>query len=204
MSFRTRLVLTVAGVALVSLAVLGFGLRREVTIRLRADSERRVKATVEAIEADLRSEGDAIAERLVALARALQTDNRFRLAAVAGVDSQRRYLLDYAGAALALSGLSTLQIQDENGRIVSSGHFRNEHGRPAPALSERVVAQRGGVIFVTVRAPDGSFMALTRGETLHLGGRRLNLLTSKWVEVSEPAQLARCLQPICHRVTTID
>ena len=32
----------------------------------------------------------------------------------------------------------------------------------------------------------------------------LNLLTSKWVEVSEPAQLARCLQPICHRVTTID
>lgn len=176
MSFRTRLVLTVAGVALVSLAVLGFGLRREVTTRLRADSERRVKATVEAIEADLRSEGDAIAERLVALARALQTDNRFRLAAVAGVDSQRRYLLDYAGAALALSGLSTLQIQDEHGRIVSSGHFRNEHGRPALALSERVVAQRGGVIFVTVRAPDGSFMALTRGETLHLGGRRFTLI----------------------------
>lgn len=176
MSFRTRLMLTVAGVALVSLAVLGFGLRREVTTRLRADSARRVKATVEAIEADLRSEGDAIAERLVALARALQTDNRFRLAAVAGVDSQRPYLLDYAGAALALSGLSTLQIQDENGRIISSGHFRNEHGRPAPALSERVVAQRGGVIFVTVRAPDGSFMALTRGETLHLGGRRFTLI----------------------------
>ena len=38
-----------------------------------------------------------------------------------------------------------------------------------------------------------------RGELL-----KLNLLTSKWVEVSEPAQLARCLQPICHRVTTID
>lgn len=176
MSFRTRLVLTVAGVALVSLAVLAFGLRREVTTRLRADSERRVKATVEAIETDLMSEGDAIAERLVALARALQTDNRFRLAAVAGVDSQRPYLLDYAGAALALSGLSTLQIQDENGRIVSSGHFRNEHGRPAPALAERVVAQRGGVIFVTVRAPDRSFMALTRGETLHLGGRRFTLI----------------------------
>ena len=34
--------------------------------------------------------------------------------------------------------------------------------------------------------------------------KHLNLLTSKWVEVSEPAQLARCLQPICHRVTTID
>ena len=36
------------------------------------------------------------------------------------------------------------------------------------------------------------------------GVNNLNLLTSKWVEVSEPAQPARCLQPICHRVTTID
>ena len=38
----------------------------------------------------------------------------------------------------------------------------------------------------------------------YVGQHFWNLLTSKWVEVSEPAQLARCLQPICHRVTTID
>ena len=41
-------------------------------------------------------------------------------------------------------------------------------------------------------------------DTLVVEATNLNLLTSKWVEVSEPAQLARCLQPICHRVTTID
>ena len=176
MSFRTRLLLSVAGVALVSLAVLAFGLRREVAIRLSADYERRVAATVSAIEADLRLEGDAIMERLAAMASGLQTDNRFRLAAVAGVESERRYLLDYAGAAIALTGLSTLQIQDEDGRIVSSGHFRNEHGRPAPALAERLAAQPGGVIFVTVRAPDRRFMALTRAEELRLGGRRFALV----------------------------
>ena len=176
MSLRTRLLLSVAGVALVSLAVLAFGLRREVATRLSADYERRVEATVSAVETDLRLEGDAIAERLVAMASALRTDNRFRLAAVAGVESERRYLLDYAGTAIALTGLSMLQIQDQDGRIVSSGHFRNEHGRPAPALAERLVAEPGGVIFVTVRVPDRSFMALTRGEELRLGGRRFTLV----------------------------
>ena len=177
MSFRTRLLLTVAGVALVSLAVLALGLRSEVTAGLTTDYRRRVEATVSAIETDLRVEGDAIAERLSGLARALQTDNTFRLAAVAGVESERRYLLDYASTVITLTGLSTLQILDEDGRIVSSGHFRNEHGRPAPALAERLVGDPGGVVFVTVRSPDRSpFMALTRAEELRLGGRRFALV----------------------------
>ena len=176
MSFRTRLLLTVAAVALGSLAVLAFGLRREVDTRLSADYARRVAATVSAIEVNLGLEGDEIAERLAALGRALQRDNRFRLAGVAGVESERRYLLDYAGTAIALTGLSMLQIQDDDGRIVSSGHFRNEHGRPAPALAERLAAEPDGVIFVTVRAPDRRFMALTRSVELRLGGRRFTLV----------------------------
>ena len=176
MSFRTRLLVTVASVALGSLAVLAFGLRGEVDTRLSADYARRVAATVSAIEVDLRLEGDEIAARLAALGRAIQRDNRFRLAAVAGIESERRYLLDYAGTAIALTGLSMLQIQDDDGRIVSSGHFRNEHGRPAPALAERLAAEPDGVLFVTVSAPDRRFMALTRSEELRLGGRRFTLV----------------------------
>src|SRR5256885_9872687 len=42
---------------------------------------------------------------------------------------ERSYLLDYAGDAMRLAGLSLLQIQDETGRIVSSGHFRSEERR---------------------------------------------------------------------------
>ena len=60
--------------------------------------------------------------------------------------------------------------------------------------------------------PDGSQIEWRQTLTFDSNGRAftassqimVNLLTSKWVEVSEPAQLARCLQPICHRVTTID
>ena len=84
---------------------------------------------VEVIREDLARESAGIAERLASLERALLDDNRFRLAAVAGVESERDYLLDYAGTAMRLTGLSMLQIQDGDGRILSSGHFRNEHGR---------------------------------------------------------------------------
>ena len=176
MSFRTRLLLTVAAVTLVSLAVLALGLRSEVNTRLTADSTRRVAATVEAIETDLRLEGDAVEERLTALGRALRTDNRFRLAAVAGVESERSYLLDYAGSVIALTGLSMLQIQDDHGRVISSGHVRNEHGRPAPALAERLAAETDEVLFVTIRTAERPFMALTRGRTIRLGGQVFTLV----------------------------
>ena len=176
MSFRTRLLVTIAAVALVSLAVLAFGLRREVAIRLAADYERRVEATVTAIEADLRLEADGISERLVALRDVLQVDNRFRLAAVTKAGAERRYLLDSAGTAIGLAGLSTLQIQDEDGRIVSSGHFRNEHGRLVPTLAESLIVEPDGVVFVTVRTPERGFMALTRGVALPVGGRRFTLV----------------------------
>ena len=97
-------------------------------------------------------------------------DNRFRLAAVAGVESEREYLLDYAGTAMRLTGLSMLQIQDAEDRILSSGHFRNEHGRVAPGLA---AALRGasGVALVTVRGAEREFLALARVESFLLGGR---------------------------------
>ena len=176
MSFRTRLLMTVAVVALVSLAVLAFGLRREVSRQLSNEYGQRIEATVSAIEADLRLKSDGITERLVALRDALQNDNRFRAAAVAGAESERQYLLDYAGAVIGLTGLSVLQIQDQDGRIVSSGHFRNEHGRLAPVLARRLVANPDDVAFLTARTPEGAFMALVRGEELKVGGRAFTMV----------------------------
>jgi hypothetical protein len=175
-SFRTRLLLTVAAVALVSLAVLAFGLRRDVSDQLAADYGRRIEATVTAIEADLRLESERITDRLVALRDGLQDDNRFRVAAVAGAASERQYLLDYAGAVIGLTGLSVLQIHDDDGRIVSSGHFRNEHGRLAAVLARRLVANPDDVAFLMARTPEREFMALVRGEELRVGGSAFTLV----------------------------
>ena len=176
MSFRTRLLLTVAAVVLVSLAVLALGLRWDVSDQLGAEYARRIEATVTAIEADLRLESEDITGRLVALRDALQNDNRFRVAAVSGAESERQYLLDYADAVIGLTGLTVLQIHDDDGRIVSSGHFRNEHGRSAPVLAKRLVANPDAVAFLTARTPEREFMALVRGEELRVGGRVFTLV----------------------------
>ena len=63
--------------------------------------------------------------------------------------------------------------------------------------------REGAVLFEEGSYIDVAFFLISGSAAAYLA-KHANLLTSKWVEVSEPAQLARCLQPICHRVTTID
>src|SRR5688572_23361419 len=151
MSLRTRLLLAFAAIVLIPIALLAFGLRQEMTRRLSQEYQLRVDAVVEVIRDDLTRESAGIAERLVSIERALFDDNRFRLAAVAGVESERAYLLDYAGTAMRLTGLSMLQVQDAAGQIISSGHFRNEHGRVEADLTPALSKTSGGVLLSTIR-----------------------------------------------------
>src|SRR5262245_60714197 len=132
MSLRTRMLLAFGVAVLIPLALLAFGLRQEMINRLSQEYQIRVDTVVEVIRTDLERESAGINQRLDSLKNSLAGDNRFRLAAVAGVESERAYLLDYAGSAMRLTGLSMLQILDGDGRIISSGHFRNEHGRLEP------------------------------------------------------------------------
>src|SRR5262245_52933981 len=191
MSLRTRLLLAFAAVLLIPIALLAYGLRQEMTRRLSQEYQLRVDKVVEVIREDLARESAGIAERLTSLEQALLNDNRFRLAAVAGVESERSYLLDSAGEAMRLTGLSMLQIQDADGRIISSGHFRNEHGRMEPALAPTMTKARGGVVFLTTRGPEREFLSLVRGEPFSIGGRSFTLVGG--VAVDEPflARLAR-------------
>lgn len=190
MSLRTRLLLAFAAVVLIPIALLAFGLRQEVIKHLSAEYQLRVDDTVEIIREDLARESAAIAERLASLKTALLDDNRFRLAAVAGAESERAYLFDYAGTAMRLTGLSMLQIQDSDDRIISSGHFRNEHGRTEPGLAS-ALQHAGDVAFVTTRGPEREFLALARAESLVLGGRTFTIVGGVAVDNAFLARLAR-------------
>ncbi len=167
MTFRTRLLAGFGVVVLVPLAVFGLGIRREMSRRLSAEAQGRVASLVKVIDADLTREGEAIAGRLAALKAALAADNRLRSALVLGGD--RAYVLDYAGEAMRLAGLDFLQVLDDENRVVSSGHFRNEYDRPAPLPSVRPALERA-------RAPEGPFIALVRADSLRLAGRRFALV----------------------------
>lgn len=190
MSLRTRLLLAFAAVVLVPIALLALGLRQEMTSRLSDEYERRMDTVIEVIDEDLRMESAGIAERLASLTRALASDNRFR-AAVAGVESERDYLFDYAETAMRLTGLSMLQIQDGDGRIVSSGHFRNEHGRMEAGLAPALATAPGGVALVSARAPEQPFLALARGERLDIAGRPFSLIGGVAVDERLLGRLAR-------------
>jgi signal transduction histidine kinase len=191
MSLRTRLLLAFAAIVLIPIALLAFGLRQEMTRRLSQEYQLRVDSVVEVIQDDLDRESAGIAERLASIERALLDDNRFRLAAVAGVESERDYLLDYAGTAMRLTGLSMLQLHDGSGQIISSGHFRNEHGRVDAELPAALLDVSGPVVLAAVRAVDGEFLALVRSESFVMAGRTFTMVGGVKVDDAFVGRLAR-------------
>jgi signal transduction histidine kinase len=190
MSLRTRLLLAFAAIVLIPMALLALGLRQEMARRLSQEYQFRVDQVVETIREDLTRESAGIAERLASLESALLDDNRFRRAAVAGVESERAYLLDYAGTAMRLTGLSMLQIQDADGRIISSGHFRNEHGRIEPELASALTSAPA-VALVTTRGAEREFLTLARAEPFHIAGRTFAIIGGVAVDQGFIARLAR-------------
>jgi len=195
MMLRTRMLLAFGVVVLIPLALLAFGLRHEMTSRLSEEYQVRVDTIAAVIQEDLQRKSADIGVRLVSLKTALLNDNRFRLAAVANVESERVYLLDYAGTAMRLTGLSMLQIEDEDGRIISSGHFRNEHGRVETGLVEALASTlkhaSNGVALMTARLPEAEFLTLVRSESIQIGGRTFTLIGGTAVDESFLVQLAR-------------
>jgi len=176
MSFRTRLFFGILAGVFLPLGALAYGVRQEMERRLTAEYEQRVNSMTEVIETDLLREGATVASRLNGLISDLSSDNRFRSGALQGEPASRRYLLDYAGSAMKLSGLSMLQIQDSAGRILSSGHFRNEFDRSQPQLPALLAKAGGTIALVRTRTPEAPLLALARVDSFRVGGRRFSVV----------------------------
>ena len=189
MTFRTRLMIAFAVVALAPLVVIAAGVRREMDQRLTAEDDRRAAALAAVASADLSRRGTSIGERLASLAGALSDDNRFRLAATQGDAAQRAYVLDLAGREMRLTGLSMLQIQDASGRILSSGHFRNEYDRLEPDLPA-LLASTHRAALVQARTADGPMLVLARVDSVRLGGRVFTIVGGDVVDSASLARLA--------------
>ena len=185
MKFRTRLLIAFGVVVLIPLLVFGLGIRREMTKRVTEEYERRVIALVGVINSDIAREDDRIRARLAALKTSLADDDRFRGVVLRG--EERGYALDYAGNAMRVAGLDFLQIQDDEGRIVSSGHFRNEFDRLGPALP----GGGNGSALVRAAAAEGPFLALVSSDTLRIGPKRFRLVGGVAVDSQFLARLAR-------------
>jgi len=174
-SFRVRLFVAILLAVLLPLAALALGVRQEMQRRLSAEYAERVTALVTVTEATIQRESAAIDSRLAALASDLGEDNRFRLG-LRGDAASRKYLLDYAGHAMRLAGLSYLQLQDSSGKILSSGHFRNEFDSRQPELPAFLRANSGSAGLIKARTPEAPVLALVRMDSLRLGGVAISLI----------------------------
>lgn len=191
MTFRARLLLAFAAAALLPLLLLAGGIRRQLESRLAAQYGRRVDALAAVVTEDVARESASIATRLATLAQRVRDDNRLRLALLHLAPSERTYLLDYSEQAMRLTGLSMLQIQDDAGRIVSSGHFRNEFDRLEPELPRLLSRLADGAALVRARTPNGSQLVLARVHSVRLGGRRFTLIGGMTVDGALFHRLAR-------------
>jgi len=191
MTFRTRLTTALGAVSLVPLIVLAIGVRREMTARLTAQYQQRVASLAAIAREDLAMESASIAGRLSALSEALASDNRFRVGAVQGASDERAYVRDYAERAMRTAGLSMLQVQDDGGRIISSGHFRNEYDRLEPDLPALLATASGGMALVRARTPEGPMLVLARADSVRLGGRRFIIVGGAKVDDRFLRRLAR-------------
>jgi len=182
MKFRTRLLISFGVVVLIPLLVFGLGVRREMSRSVTGQYEQRVSALVIVINADIGREGDRIGARLATMKNSLKDDNNFRNVVVRAAD--RSYVLDYAGNAMRLSGLDFLQIQDDEGRVVSSGHFRNEFDRLGPAVS--------GTTLLRAATAEGPFLTLVTSDTVYITpSHRFRLVGGIAVDSQFLARLAR-------------
>ena len=175
MTFRSRLLIAFALATVVPLAMLGVGVRRQLTARLVAQHQQRVDGMARVAAQDVERESASIASSLSTLAGTLRTDDRFRMAAVRGDPGERAYLLDWAEQAMRTTGLDMLQLQDSAGRIMSSGHFRNEFDRLEPEVP-RALAMAKGAVLLRARAPEGPFLALVRADSVRVADRRFDLV----------------------------
>lgn len=174
MSFRARLFLAFVAAVLLPLGLLAWGVRREVERRLAREYEQRVEAATASLRVELASADAGVTKRLAALAGALASDNQFRLAA-RGQPEARRRLLDWGAEAARLSGLAFLEVQDSSGRILTSGHFRNEYDHRRPELARFLDSTGPTPALVRARTPEGSLLALAGADSFTIAGGRFTV-----------------------------
>lgn len=88
-----------------------------------------------------------------------------------------RYGVDLAASLMRLSGLDVLQITDDAGRVLSSGHYRESYGRiDEVAAALAAIPERDTSILARVRRPSDLFLAQVQARSLRIGARRLVLV----------------------------
>jgi signal transduction histidine kinase len=175
MTFRSRVALALGVGALLPLLVLALGVRREMSQRLTSQADARVARQIEQAGEQLQLESRTLGTRLDRLVSVLRANNEIRLAIVAGPTAVPS-LRDWAREAMLQSDLTVLELVDSVGRVLSSGHFRNEFDRSHAGLAQTIERDSLGTAVFHARTPAGQVEALVVARSFDIAGRRLALV----------------------------
>ena len=175
MTFRGRLLVGFLGVVLVPLAVLGLGVRNEMQTLVLAQTERRAQSIAGIITADLTETYSSLGGALATIAADIADDPVFRAAALRGEGMGRGHVIDYAASAMRASNLAMLEIRNDSGRILSSGHFPADFDRVDPALPT-ALASIGEPALVATRTAEGTLLSIARVDSVRIGGRLFTVI----------------------------
>ena len=175
MNLRGQILLGSVALAVLPLVLVILTIRSGVQDRFTELDTARVEDQIGIVRDDLARQSNELATLLDKLAETIVDDNDFRLGAVGGHEDKRGYVLDFAPRQMSLMDLDMLLIQDDEGRTVSSGHFRGAYGALDPKLHTLLARARGGQALVAARTPEESFLALARSRPVTLGGHTFYL-----------------------------
>ena len=178
MSLRLRILLVSLALTFLPLVVVMQITRGAVSERFTRLDNRRMEDQMRLARADLLRRSEAMNTQLETLARGMTDDNRLRLALLqvreGGAPSS--FLVDYASRQMTLMGLDLLQLQDANGRVLSSGHFRQSFGEEFSQLARLLSGAPRGQALIPARTAEGPFLAIARTTAVSLGGTRYDLI----------------------------
>ena len=187
MSFRTRLLIGVALAAIIPLLLMLYGVHREMTSRLSSQADTQVAGAVASVHSRLEQQGRTTQERLRGMALELVGDNRFRLAELVGDSAARAWLLDWAPQVMRSSGFTMLQLQDSTGRVITSGHFRNQFDQLAPVAMS--LLGTGASAVLRAATPDSTVLALAGVDSFRVADRLFLLTGGRSIDSVELAAL---------------
>lgn len=186
MTFRSRLLLGAGVATVIPLLLLMYGVRREMTARLFRQDDAQVTSAVEDFKAKLAQQSELTGRMVRGFAATLAGDNRFRLAVLTSSEVDRGWLRDMGPPVMRGAGYAVFQLQDSTGRVLTSGHFRNQFDQvialPPFSSGKPFVLQAG--------TPDTSVIALATLDTFRVGGRLFYLTAGRTLDSARLAELS--------------
>ena len=174
MNYRTRMALAFLLVALAPVVATGLLVRHETSRWLTAQFDERARAVSTSVTDALDVESQRVSDALDAIAADARADNDLRVALIGG-DSGSEYLIDYAPRTMRRTPLDVLMLLADDGRLLSSGHFRNDFGRDLQGAADGLPGD-GPSSLLLVKTPDAAMLAIVRAVTAGIGQARITLI----------------------------